>query len=115
MEARPFSVRGDRVWRLPSGVGVRVDAVLRDGETLLQEDAAAVVGPAALVHAARADEVLLQRWVAAGERIELGSEAYVLRRVDNVGTIAAVSTNAEFFLTPLPRFQPGRAATFAPA
>jgi hypothetical protein len=113
--ARPFTVRADRVWRLPAGVGVRLDAVLRAGETLELGDGSQVEGPAALVHATLGAAVLVDGWLRVGETVELGSERYVLRRVANVGVLVAVTTNAEHALAPLARRQPGRAATFAPA
>jgi hypothetical protein len=115
MAARPFRVRADRVWRLPSGVGVRLDAVLRAGETVELGDGTSVEGPAALVHATQRDAVLVDGWIAVGETVELGVDRYVLRRVSNVGVLNAAMTNADYGLAPMPVRQPGRVATFAPA
>ena len=115
MAARPFSVRADRVWRLPSGVGIRLDAVLRAGETVELGDGTSVDGPAALVHATQGDAVLVDGWIPVGETVELGVDRYVLRRVSNVGVLNAAMTNAHYGLAPMPVRQPGRVATFAPA
>jgi hypothetical protein len=112
--AHAFTVRADRVWKLPSGVRVRLDAVLRNGEMLENADGSTVVGPAALVHASRGDSAILDGWVTVGTMVELGDDLYVLRNVMNTGALNAIMMNSEYGLAPLPTRQPGRAATFGP-
>jgi len=111
---RAFTVRRDRIWKLPSGVRVRLDAVVRDGETRQAVDGSDIAGPAALVHAAHGDSTILHRWIAEGSTVQLANELFVLRRVVDVGVLNAAITNSEYALAPLPTRQPGRAATFGP-